>query len=78
MPNRRTPMQANEYEPWKELGETELAYYKRLHLEERAENGRLREVLIFCKAWMAGTRIDDLPPGWGHVNDALNEVLRKP
>jgi len=37
-------MRENEYKPWLERGETELAYCKRRSLELSAENGRLEAV----------------------------------
>lgn len=36
---------ANEYRPWEQFGEDELAYYKRRFLEESAEAERLRAVI---------------------------------
>lgn len=36
---------ANEYTPWAETGETELAYFKRRYLEARAREGKLEEAL---------------------------------
>lgn len=59
-------MSDNEYTPWEQLGETELAYYKRLFLGESAEVDGLQARIA---AYEAGVERD------GEKIDRLEQVI---
>ena len=44
---------------------------------QKAEIERLQKVVEMTHAWIQQTPYHKLPPGWGHVNDAINDALRE-
>ena len=68
-------MSENEYEPWKEQGIAELAYWKRLHIEQATLIGAYEPVIEAAKYMRS---IADKGPGkqeWeGAVDSVLNSV----
>ena len=66
-------MQANEYEPWKERGETELAYYKRLFLEQTRRAGYYADALCAVRGSARGViaRLNE-------IIETITRALRKP